>query len=443
MELLQGLKTMDKKTKIVLFFIATITLLGCGSESSTDSNPNHQSTASGNNPDYEKYIIDNFSEITSLVNDENFDDLETFGDKVGNHHIVQLGESTHGSKQMNQMKTRLIKYLHQYHDFNVIAFESSAFSCNMQPELKPDIDAETLTKSCVYGVWQTEEVKELFAYILKTQSTEHPLRLSGFDIKFSSAADNEENMIAFYESVVEQFDLKNTVDIKAFSQLIVAYNSARTGCFQRNPDDCQFLTNSYADARIRIELFRDSFIGDEPRLQLARIIANSYTYLIEETNHDTFNIRDKGMAAILTDLTTYYLADDKVIVWAHNAHIAENLYNIEYYEGMGYYLKEFWQDELYTVGLFMIKGASANNFRESVKVGAHNIDSLESLAASVTKDIIFLPFTTINEAGLEDDWLHTETFNKNWGAWNQKTILAEAYDAVVIIENSTMPDYLD
>ena len=435
---------MHKKTKIVLFFIATITLSGCGSDSSTDSNPNHQSTTSSNNPDYEKYVIDNFSEITSLVNDENFDDLKAFGEKVGNHHIVQLGESTHGSKQMNQMKTRLIKYLHQYHDFNVIAFESSAFSCNMQPELKADFDAETLTKSCVYGVWQTEEVKELFAYILKTQSTEHPLRLSGFDIKFSSAADNVENMIAFYESVVEQFDLENTVDVVAFSKLIVAYNSARSGCYEKdNAADCDFLKNSYADARVKVELFRDSFIGDELRLQLARIIANSYTYLLEETYLDSLTIRDEGMAAILTDLTTYYLADDKVIVWAHNGHIAENLYNIDYYKGMGYYLEEFWQDELYTVGLFMINGESANNERESIKVGVHKIDSLESLAASVTKDIIFLPFTTTNEVGLEDDWLHTETFNKNWGALNQKTILAEAYDAVVIIENSTMPDYLD
>ena len=79
MELLQGSKTMHKKTKIVLFFIATITLSGCGSDSSTDSNPNHQSTTSSNNPDYEKYVIDNFSEITSLVNDENFDDLKAFG----------------------------------------------------------------------------------------------------------------------------------------------------------------------------------------------------------------------------------------------------------------------------------------------------------------------------------------------------------------------------
>lgn len=437
---------MSQNIKIIILLSITMSLFGCGSGSKSDSKKN--SGINSNNPDYEKYVAENYSEITSLIDDENYDDLQQLSEKIGSHRIVQLGESTHGSKQMNQVKTRLIKYLHQYHDFNVISFESSAFSCNMQLEKNENIDAESLTKSCVYGIWRTKEVKELFAYILQTQSTDRPLHLSGFDIKFSSNSDNKENLIEFYSKTAEQYGLINSVDIDGFAELIVSYNNARKGCYVNdNSQDCAFLKNSYSDSRVSIEVFRDSFLGDEPQLQLARIIANSYLFLIEETSQSSIDvaiyIRDQGMAETFTELATYYWTEEKVIVWAHNAHVAESNYSQDSELGMGYYLDDYWQDELYTIGLYMIKGESANNYKESIKVTSHAINSLEILAQSVNKGIIFLPFTSKNEPGTEDDWLHVEATNKHWGVRNQQTILADAYDAVIVIENSTIPDYLN
>ena len=430
-----------------LFFVLFI-VIGCNTtsddSSTVTSTTNDQVKISGNTPDYEKYVTTNFSEIMSLTNDENFDDLELFGKSVSNHRIVQLGESTHGSKQMSQIKTRLIKYLHQYHDFNVIAFESSAFACNMELELQTNIDAESLTKSCVYQVWHTEEVKELFAYILKSQKTDKPLRLTDFDIKFSARhIETKKKLIAFFNQIVKHFELTNAVGVEAFAELIVSYNKARFGCFNGNKVDCRFLKNSYSDATHTVERFRDSFIGDEPLLQLARIIANSYIFLIKQAYTNSLQDRDQGMAVTLTELAEHYFTDEKVIVWAHNAHIAESLYSVDTtWLSMGHYLKESWQDELYTVGLFMTKGVSANNKRKKIRVKNHAVDSLEALAASVNKEIIFLPFSQSNENGSADDWLYMPTLNKNWGYWSQKTILAEAYDAVIVIENSTMPEYL-
>ena len=40
----------------------------------------------------------------------------------------------------------------------------------------------------IFGVWHTQTVEELFAYVQRSQASERPLRLAGFDVKISSGS---------------------------------------------------------------------------------------------------------------------------------------------------------------------------------------------------------------------------------------------------------------
>ena len=56
-------------------------------------------------------------DIRSLTS-ENFSDLQCFKQYIGNRTLVQLGESSHGTKQYSQIKVRLIKFLHEQMGFD-------------------------------------------------------------------------------------------------------------------------------------------------------------------------------------------------------------------------------------------------------------------------------------------------------------------------------------
>jgi len=48
--------------------------------------------------------------------------------------------------------------------------------------------AAALMRSCIYGVWYTEELIPLFEYIRETERTVRPLRLTGVDVQTSWVA---------------------------------------------------------------------------------------------------------------------------------------------------------------------------------------------------------------------------------------------------------------
>ena len=76
---------MSQNIKVIIFLSITMSLFGCGSGSKSDSKKN--SGINSNNPDYEKYVAENYSEITSLIDDENYDDLQQLSEKLA---VIEL-----------------------------------------------------------------------------------------------------------------------------------------------------------------------------------------------------------------------------------------------------------------------------------------------------------------------------------------------------------------
>jgi len=78
------------------------------------------------------------------------------------------------------------------------------------------------------------------------------------------------------------------------------------------------------------------------------------------------NLRDKGMADNIQFLMDELYLDEKIIIWAHNAHITYDqsrrtapgggLSNIALTNPMGAFLYEARKVEIYTIGLYMIRG---------------------------------------------------------------------------------------
>ncbi len=60
---------------------------------------------------------------------EDFSDLEPLRAIIGEARVVGLGEQSHGDGATFKAKCRLVRFLHQRMDFDVLAWESGLFDC--------------------------------------------------------------------------------------------------------------------------------------------------------------------------------------------------------------------------------------------------------------------------------------------------------------------------
>ncbi|KAF7774502.1 hypothetical protein PCIT_a0960 [Pseudoalteromonas citrea] len=446
------------KIKLLGIFSVIFTscvLSGCGSSEGESGSVTAIQTDSdsslGGEATYQRYVIQNHVPLISLTDENTVDDLHTLAASIGERRIVQLGESTHGSRQMSQIKTRIIKYLHKNHDFNVIAFESSAFACNQEVNQGRKLASKDLLQGCLFGIWHSHEVLDLFEYIVNTQSTDRPLKVVGFDVQLSGLLDTPNYMTEYFESAIDAEGVSTTLDIESLFLDIAQISRLSYSCeIQDNSQSCDTISSTLPDAQAALDRLQALFIHSTMTSKTARFLATSFSRMLrlEEVRvggsiAEGMASRDQSMADNVIELATELYPNEKMAIWAHNSHIAE--YYSDHrtqYPLMGMHLNEYFGDDLFSIGLYMNQGASAGNRGESLSVRPHNVNSLESLTAIANQDVLYLPFSKVNQPGLEDDWLHRPYETKFWGTTNVQVELAKVYDGIIMVDRSTLPDYL-
>ena len=106
---------------LIIFTVLISLMIGC----KVNDNDNSQVTVK---PEWAEWIKNNHQEITNLEADNSdFSDLMFLKSLLEGKRLVQLGENSHGVSEFNKAKVRLIKFLHEIMEYDVIAFESSIF----------------------------------------------------------------------------------------------------------------------------------------------------------------------------------------------------------------------------------------------------------------------------------------------------------------------------
>jgi erythromycin esterase len=443
----------NRKLALSLSFFCCLLITGCGGGDSAASLPVTPVTPPAINLNSaQQFVSQQAVALQSLTQDQDFSELKPIADAIGKARIVQLGESSHGSGSMNQLKTRLIKYLHQHHGFNLIAFESSMFACNQGLEPQAAVAADVLMYSCIFGVWHTEEVLELFRYIKQTQNTDRPVRLAGFDPQLSGI-ENESTMRSFYQQALASLTASQRTDIINLALDVLSLQKDGVSCFRNDAAACARVKAQHADLKTRLSqaaAMLDGLTSAQGQLAYLLMISNQHAIdsQLNEANKNGrwIEARDLGMAANITGLLQRRYPQEKMLVWAHNAHIAEDFPWERLRSGnekvMGMHLHQQWQDELFTIGLFMLTGQQADNNRNVTAVTPHQATSLEGLFMHLNHPVSFMRLPKTDQPGEGDDWLHQLYVYKDWGAQEQRAYLARSFDAVLVIRNNTAPRYL-
>jgi erythromycin esterase len=387
---------------------------------------------------------------------DTFADLQFFRTVLGDRRIVQLGESGHGVAEFNHAKVRLIKFLHQQMGFDVIAFESGLYECyaaNNQVMRSPDMPATTLMRSCIFGVWHTEEVLPLFEYIKSTQGTPRPLTLAGFDTQMSSSI-GVASRPAFFAELVRAIDPPRAAQVQTTDQLHIVNLYGGTSSNYAIANQAR-LTEFYGGLELFFQEHRAALaeqfgaqapiVAEKAAYSMLRYMEQMRVGSGPSANREEGGvaIRDFGMANNLTLLAQDLYPGRKIMVWAHNFHIRHDNMAIagDAPPTMGKWVRERFRDQLYTIGLYMDRGTAAQNNRAIYPINPGPLDSMEWVMNSTGSAVLFMDFLH-QQRGDGNSWMFDSTLQREWGVNLFRMIPRQQYDGVLFVDAVKAPSYL-
>ena len=407
-----------------------------------------------------RWFADNAQIVRSLTEAEDFSDLAFLQPLLANKSLVLLGESSHGVEEYSQAKLRLIRYLHEVQGYNVLAFESGLFDCERGQELLESAPADTATaesafSSCVFSVWRTSTVLDLFDYVRSTQDAARPLRITGFDVQFSGVRflERARHTASLFEKLSPERALEvNNIEFDYLSLIQEVAGAA--------PGDASFTTlrnalpdirNSYATMADELLASIDQVIADGEFTRRDVLIVVQYlrTTPYNAEQFDNFadidaasRARDAGMAQNLVALKDEIYPNDKIIAWAHNAHLRHRGTGFAPDGNLGKLVHDEFEEQMYTVGFYMYRGTHAFNNREERTVLPPLNRSIEAIFHSRRLRWLFLDLENA-PATAGHEWIYEETPTWAWGEFETPLRLAEEYDGLFIIDRVAPPSYIN
>lgn len=278
-------------------------------------------------------------EDSSEDNPEDNRDLDALSRSLEGVQMVLLGEPSYGDGAAFLAKSRLIRYLHQHHGFDVLAWQSGTFDCEMmQRELAdPQRHTDAAASFGVYSVWgASAQVLPIFDYARESLDSARPLTLCGFDCVVTARGGEllpaeilnrlpRDNPPLLTPKQVNAF---REAHRRLFTPPYVAVGSQVARDQQALADVRAMLLSD--DAATRLGLTADA---------TATLVVAIDNYLTEsrmrvlmqapDTVLDAQNLRQDRLAENLIWLARERFKDRKIIVWCTNQDMIRDLAGIE------------------------------------------------------------------------------------------------------------------
>lgn len=334
-----------------LYLLAAILFLSCQSDDEVKLDPEVASLVSS--LEQELVPLDNDPFLWS-------DDDLSFLDPVADKSIVGLGESTHGTAEFFNAKRRLFQYLVENHDYKIFAFEadfgeSLFIEEAVQEGLKNEIP-RLMSEKMHFWTWRTREVRNLLQWMSEYNEgkrTEDKVHYMGIDCQFNT----------FHPELLSQY--LHTIEI-SFSEFATDVLKEARDASESNFEG--YSANDFITYLGRVDALQDSIVAQQDAyvaatsekefelglrlLRLTRQVSEvEYYRSIEDYS---VNYRDKYMAENTAWMLDYF-GGEKVVLWAHNAHIANDP---NYGSGsIGHYILQELPNDYSTVGFMFSQGS--------------------------------------------------------------------------------------
>ncbi|MEW2138887.1 erythromycin esterase family protein [Streptomyces sp. NPDC005409] len=405
--------------------------------------------------DIARWLNEHAHPLSTLTPGAPVEDLKPLGEALRGTRIVGLGESTHGTGEFFRLKHRIVEFLVREEGFTTLAMEASQSAARaLDAYVRYGTGSpERLVARLGFWTWRTREMVDLVEW-LRAHNRDLPdgrrVRFVGTDPQL--CADSVEAVAAFLRRTApDQAGRVDALDVLA---------RARPGSL---PDpDKALLRRAEEIAHLVADHVERSGPGDQDAdadadeaLEHARILvraADLVTRPFEAPADEdgVYAARDRYMAGAVARLVD----DDpeaRVMVWAHNGHIAKGTYG-DRVPALGSRLRERYGDAYYALALLFGKGsflARRGNDLQRPPVPHRIGTGLRSLEARLTHAVpgdYYADLRAASSPANAASWLRAPHAQRSFGANVQGLLYrlntaplvpAEDYDGIAFVARST------
>ncbi|NEN23802.1 erythromycin esterase family protein [Cryomorpha ignava] len=332
------------------------------------------------------------------IESNDFADLVFIDSLIANKSIVFLGESKHGVEDFNKMKFRIIRYLHEKHDFNLVVFEGSVHEVALTNILRDTLNSLEMLTQALMGYWRTESNCNMMKYL-----SENQIDIAGMDLVSHALPPKKEFYKIIYKDDIladKFFALDSLYNFKyRFERVNFYHNNRKTSIMGENLDSlAKHLIHNYEEAVNELKQIQI------PNQKLLLWANNSLIRQIKEMNKINggyFNLlsawRDSSMASNLMYAMSTIYPNQKTIVWAYDGHISKNG-NHQFLNSIGMYVDQTIKDQSVFIGLSAIDGTYSIGMNPPypIKLKLKNIE--RKYKKIITKGV-FVQATNLNLPG--------------------------------------------
>jgi erythromycin esterase-like protein len=278
----------------------------------------------------------------NLTNDEALhNSLNPLIEKIGDKKIVAIGESTHGTSEFYRLREIITKRLIEEKGYRLVVLENPYVDIEILNKNLNEKPLDSLMRKHLFSIYQTQEMKNFLQWYKDNKSQ--------YNIKFKGCDDS---YWVFYELLK---DNTSSINDKALQRLLEKLKSniskSSTDNFKKEYKTGNFIYRNI----LKIENYLKSTDKlSEPIREILFNGKNTYINYVNIKNQKPIQTRDEIMADRISYLANN--SNSKVIVWAHNAHISNEIITNNEIGIMGHDLKKEFGKDYYTIGLSTLKG---------------------------------------------------------------------------------------
>jgi erythromycin esterase-like protein len=317
-------------------------------------------------------------------------DYQPIAKAIGTAPVVALGESIHISREMPLVRLRLLRALHGTRGVDALVLEGALLNAWTAQEhayrSKAPLHerARTFAREALFGLWQTDEMEQLIAYALSTQSGPRPIYLTSFDLQPESArayaGSSQPSLDAFVSAL-------GTIDPQLDPKRARGWSDALgpvLGCHGEPGQDELGPKRAVADLESWIASRAGPLLAaDRPPAHLAalRLVPQMMRSRLQHcqevkapgvASNVYQRVRDEMNAKLVLSLMRDM---PRLVLWAHHSHLHHNSLGGST-PSMGQHLKAVLGDRLYTVGVFAGGGSAIDSLELESAGGAGIVAAL-------------------------------------------------------------------